>query len=209
MLIWTDIERDSITELLNLGMGQAANSLSELLQREVLLSIPQVDFVSRPDAIKFMEKMAPEELVSVRQNFAGSFGGKAILLFSDTDSLELVRALLSDEILVEDLPDMEQEAVSEVANIVLNACLSSLADALGQDIPTDLPMFHKGEPRSLLETEVEHDIGDNEMFLLTNIKFELKSLEVVGYLVLFLCMASAKNLQLELNRFYDSISAPG
>ncbi len=204
MLTWTDVERDTITELLNLGMGKAAKALSELLHEEILLSIPQVEFVSRLDATKFMEKLAPKELVSVRQEFAGPFGGSAILLFSGDDSLELVRALLSGDIILEDLPDLEQEAVSEVGNIVLNACLSSLADALGQEIPTDLPIFHKGPPRSLLEQEVESDSTDNEMFLLSNIKFELKSLEIVGYLALFLCLASARTLKHELSELYNS-----
>lgn len=204
MLTWTDEERDTITELLNLGMGQAAKALSELLHEEILLSIPQVEFVSRLDAVKFMEKLAPGELVSVRQEFAGPFGGSAILLFSGDDSLELVRALLSGDIILEDLPDLEQEAVSEVGNIVLNACLSSLADALGQDIPTDLPIFHKGAPGTLLEQEIAGDPTDNEMFLLSNIKFELKSLEIVGYLALFLCLASAKTLKRELSELYNS-----
>lgn len=207
MLTWTDTERDTITELLNLGMGQAAKALSELLHEEILLSIPQVEFVSRADAAKFMAKLAPRELVSVRQEFAGSFGGNAILLFSDDDSLELVRALLAGEILLEDLPDLEQEAVSEVGNIVLNACLSSLADALGHEIPTDIPKFHKGAPETLLEQEVGGDFTDNEMFLLSNIKFELKSLEIVGYLALSLCLASARNLKAELNKLYDSFQA--
>lgn len=205
MLTWTTVEKDSIAELLNLGMGQAARALSELLQEEVLLSIPQIEIVSRANATEFLTKLAPRELVSVRQEFGGAFGGNAILLFSENDSLELVRALLADEILLEDLPDLEQEAVSEVGNIVLNACLSSLADALGQEIPTNLPKYHKGDPNSLLEQGVDGERVADELFLLSKIQFELKSLDIVGYLALFLCVDSANRLKQDLNELFNSL----
>ena len=205
MLTWTTVERDAITELLNLGMGQAARALSELLQEEVLLSVPNIEFVSRANATKYLTQLTTRELVSVSQKFGGPFGGNAILLFSDRDSLELVRVLLADEILLEDLPDLEQEAVSEVGNIVLNACLSSLADVLGQDIPINLPNFRKGELNSLLEQDVDSEPTDDELFLLSNVQFELRSLDIVGYFVLFMCVDSANRLKHELNKLFNSL----
>lgn len=204
---WTAVERDAISELLNLGMGQAAKALSELLQQEVLLSVPQVELLNRVDLTESVEKLTTKELVSVRQEFAGPFGGNAVLLFSDDSSLELVRALVADDLLLEDLPYLEQEAVSEVGNIVINACLSSLADALGQEIPVNLPTFGKGKPEDLLGRNSEDETAASELLVFSRIQFELKSLDIVGYLALFLCLESVNRLKRELNDLFDSTQA--
>ena len=204
---WTAVERDAISELLNLGMGQAAKALSELLQQEVLLSVPQVELLNRVDLTESVEKLTTKELVSVRQEFAGPFGGNAVLLFSDDSSLELVRALVADDLLLEDLPYLEQEAVSEVGNIVINACLSSLADALGQEIPVNLPTFGKGKPEDLLGRNSEDETEASELLVFSRIQFQLKSLDIVGYLALFLCLESVNRLKRELNDLFDSTQA--
>ena len=127
------------------------------------------------------------------------------MLFSDRDSLELVRALLTDEMLLEDLPDQEQDAVSEVGNIVLNACLSSIAEVLDQEIPMNLPEFRKGATNSLLKQDVDSESTVDELFLLSNVQFELKSLDIVGCLALFMCVDSANRLKHELNELFNSL----
>lgn len=42
------------------------------------------------------------------------------------------------------LTEMEQEALSEIGNIILTGFLSSIADTLQIEIPTELPVFSHG-----------------------------------------------------------------
>ncbi len=57
----------------------------------------------------------------MRQAFQGAVEGNIALLFAKDSSFNLVGELVGDEVPLEDLPDIEQEAIAEVGNIVLNA----------------------------------------------------------------------------------------
>ena len=46
----TELERDALGELSNIAMARAANSLRQMVEHEVLLSVPTVDILSREQA---------------------------------------------------------------------------------------------------------------------------------------------------------------
>lgn len=133
--ILDDFFIDAVTEVLNIGMGSAAASLSEMVNEEIKLSTPGVEFVSRLEATALLSTKAKTDMVSgVYQSFDGAFAGDALLLFPEQQSLELVRAVLQeDDITLEELTDMEQEAMIEIGNVILNACLCSIADMFSQE----------------------------------------------------------------------------
>src|SRR4051794_20695284 len=88
-------------------------------------------------------------LVRVRQYFAGTVRGKAILIFPDDKSLELVRAvagLLDDEELIA----LHPEALTEIGNIVLGNCLASIANLLEQTFTLSLPEITRGGAADIL-----------------------------------------------------------
>ncbi len=76
-----------------------------------------------------------------------------MLVFPEVHSLELVRSLLKENVPLDSLTDLEQEALMEVGNIILNACLGSISNALGEPINCSMPSFRKRESRSLLDQE--------------------------------------------------------
>ena len=87
----TDLERDALAELSNIAMARAANSLRQMIQNEVLLAVPSVDILTSAAATKLVAIPDNPKLVAVRQDFAGAFSGRALLIFPERNSLELVR----------------------------------------------------------------------------------------------------------------------
>ena len=116
----TDIEQDALAEIANMGVSRAANSLRQMVGEEVLLSVPAVKIVTRQAASKLVERNDATKLVAVQQSFEGPFAGRALLIFPEAQSLELVRAIVGDEHSLEDVIDLEQEALAETGNIILN-----------------------------------------------------------------------------------------
>lgn len=204
MLAWNDVEKDAFAELLNMGMGQAAASLSAMTDQEVLLSIPQVEFVTFEEVAERIGDHADGDMVSVRQGFQGSVEGDISLLFTKKSSLFLVRELLGDDILLEDLPDIEQESIAEVGNIVLNACMAAIANTLNLDIPTALPEFRHG---GLFHSQSAGANEEAPVFLVAQIKFDLKDKGVSGIVVLFLTVSSAIRFKQEIQSLISSYSA--
>ncbi len=76
----TEIERDAISEIANMGVSRAAASLRQMVGEQVLLSVPTVRIVSRQEAAGLVERGSPK-LVAVQQSFEGPFSGRALLIF--------------------------------------------------------------------------------------------------------------------------------
>ena len=116
----SEIEQDALAEIANMGVSRAANSLRQMVGEQVLLSVPAVRVVTRRAALKLVERNNAKKLVAVQQSFEGPFAGRALLIFPEAQSLELVRSIVGDEHSLEDVIDLEQEALAETGNIILN-----------------------------------------------------------------------------------------
>src|SRR5580698_9770179 len=117
-VLLTDLELDALTELVNLGVSNAATSLRELVREEVVLSVPRVVVVTREQALANLSERQAKRLVAVRQDFEGDIRGRALLIFPEAKSMELVRAIISSDLSVEDIMELEQEALAETGNIM-------------------------------------------------------------------------------------------
>src|SRR5580698_1165094 len=94
----TDMEQDALSEIANMGVSRAANSLRQMVGEQVLLSVPAVRIVTRQAASKLVERNNAKKLVAVQQSFEGPFEGRALLIFPEAQSLELVRRLSATSI---------------------------------------------------------------------------------------------------------------
>src|SRR6185436_18663266 len=113
----SEIERDALAEIANMGVSRAATSLRQMVGEQVLLSVPAVNVVTRRAASELVERSGTSKLVGVQQSFEGPFSGRALLIFPQTQSLELVRSIVGDEHTLEDVIDLEQEALAETGNV--------------------------------------------------------------------------------------------
>ncbi len=146
----TEHERDALTELANMGVGRAAASLSRMVDEPIHLRVPDVALLTREEAARELETRDPARLIAVRQDFSGSFSGHALLLFPETNSLELVRAVVGPQPSLEEIADLEEEAMAEVGNVILNGYLATMANLLHEQLQISLPDVLRGSGRSIL-----------------------------------------------------------
>lgn len=181
-----EFELDTIRELFNVGVGAAAAALSEMVQAEVLLGIPDVKLFTRSAAIERLG--GKRDVVAVRQSFCSAFGpGSAVLMFPETQSLELVRAITGEEGELA-LTELEQEALTEVGNIILNACLGTLSNMLESEFEIELPRFARGSSAAVLAEE-HHEV---ELVMLLVIAFSVAGRETEGQLAFILDVGSLR-----------------
>jgi hypothetical protein len=90
--ILNELQLDALTEMVNIGVNRAAAGLREMVGEQVHLSVPKVSLVSRESAIATLGESEAANLVGIHQVFEGDVTGRALLIFPDTKSLELVRA---------------------------------------------------------------------------------------------------------------------
>ncbi len=150
VLMLDELEEDALKEFFNMGLGMAADSLSQMVDNEVLLSLPQLAMVSYQDAVGMLPHKPGEKLVAIRQNFHGELTGTSLLLFPGAESLELVRTLLGEKMPLTALTELEQETLLDVGNVILNAFLVSFTQMMSLDFEFEPAEFLKGDSQFLL-----------------------------------------------------------
>jgi len=184
----TEIEQDALAEIANIGVSRAASSLGQMVGEQVLLSVPAVKIVTRQAASTLVERNNETKLVAVQQSFEGPFAGRALLIFPEAQSLELVRSIVGDEHSLEDVIDLEQEALAETGNIILNGCLATIANVLHRTMRMSLPSIVRGDGAKLFEVD---DAASGEQFVLfLYIDFNIKKRDVHGFIALLMDLPS-------------------
>jgi len=163
-----------------------------MVGEQVLLSVPNVRIVSRQEAAGLVERGSPK-LVAVQQSFEGPFSGRALLIFPQAQSLELVRSIVGAEHSLEDIIDLEQEALAETGNIILNACLATIANVLRKSMRMSLPSVIRGDGATMFETEKPASRGNLVLFLY--IDFTIKNRDIQGFIALLMDLPSITALK--------------
>lgn len=191
---------DTLCELFNIGMGRAAASLSEMVDGEVLLTVPSLQAVDYNTALEIFKNNSPGQVNAVEQCFDGQFSGNAFLFFNDESSLQLVRSILGEDSWSSELGEMEQEALKEVSNIILNACFGCIADVLNCELESSVPELITGNIDDVFDIDRMH-IGNDPLVLTLSMTFSLPSKKITGQVSLIMTSESIKRLITELERF--------
>jgi chemotaxis protein CheC len=199
----SELERDALTELVNIGVSRAAAGLRQMVGEEVLLSVPSIEVVSYRTAVALLGERESDELVAVRQDFSGAFAGRALLIFPQSNSLELVRAVVGDDMPAEELPTMVHEALAETGNIMLNGCLATMANMLRQSLDMTLPEVLRGDGADLFELASQVDEDGFVLFLYIN--FAMQHHDIRGYIAMLMDLPSLTSLKILIGDFITRV----
>lgn len=199
----SELERDAIGEFLNIGMGQAAASLSKIVNEEVSLSVPTVDLLTCQGAVRNLNVSGEQALMAaVREHFSGTcWGGEALLIFPQEQGEVLVRALIGREIPPALLAELEEDALIEVGNVVLNACLSCCSNMLSCEISNSVPIFLIAPLNKLIGDFFSDCVSDQVMFL--QVGFTLNSQSVLGYIALIIENIGSEHFLSQIDNYFN------
>jgi chemotaxis protein CheC len=186
----TDLERDALGELSNIAMARAAHSLRQMVEYQVMLSVPSVDILPKEAATQLISKSNTATLVAIRQDFTGAFSGRALLIFPEASSLELVRVVVGRQLPLEDIVSLEDEALAETGNIILNSWVATIANLLKSGLKMSLPMVIRGDSRQMFRGD-----ESQSLVLFLHIKFEISTKEIRGYVALLMDIPSVEELR--------------
>lgn len=193
-----ELELDALTELVNIGVGRGALSLRELVGEQVLLSVPSLAILSRLEAIDALGPDGSAQLVAVRQGFTGEFSGQALLIFPEISSLELVRAVAGRQLALDDIVELEHEALAEIGNIILNGCIGAIANLMQRTLLMSLPEIIKGTSREFIDL---FSGGIDDIVLVVRINFRLKGHEISGHVAMVMDLESLAILRTLIGEF--------
>jgi len=183
-----ELEHDALTEIINIGVNRAAANLRKMIGDQVHLSVPSIDIVTQRRAARLISEREITELIAVRQDFSGPFSGRAMLIFPESNSLELVRAATGGALTLEEMLDMEHEALAETGNIILNSCLATMANMLQRSMTMTIPQIIRGTGNVLFE--VDDNSAADGLVLFLYIDFVVRKRDIRGYIAMMMGIPS-------------------
>lgn len=171
------LEQDVLSEIFNIGVGKAAAALNQLVREEVVLSVPRVTMMQHLDASKWIAEELQGRISAIHQAYSGDFTGNAALMIPQAQSRNLVRTLLAENAINENSTDIEEEALLEIGNVILNACFGTVSNLLQLDVDISIPELKQANAEQIVPFA-----NAQQWALLLEIKFELQTQEVSGFL---------------------------
>lgn len=194
-------QQDALTELINIGYGRAAGALSELTGYRIQLEVPNVAMHAIDEIAPMLAEVVDGEVASVNQVFSGPIAGSALLLLDEKAALMLSRLLSDERSSTREFDANAREIVTEVGNILLNACLGVFGNLLHVHVSFAVPRLHVETVQHVLESVTVDSEEKLRYGLMIHTQFHLRGSDVTGYLVIILGISSLDRLLRELENW--------
>ena len=195
-----DLEKDAISEVFNIGISRSAASLSEMVGKEVLLSVPSLSISQFSEAVAELSSSSGN-ISGVLEEFDGSVAGNAILLFPHDKTMELMKLIYPPEMTDDILLEMEDDTMSEIGNILLNATLSSLSEILDEEILNQIPKAISGSVEDVLHTSNMAKSG-HEHVLRMNLTMTIADANINGEVSFLIIIKSIQSFKQKLAQYF-------
>lgn len=184
---------DAVTELLNIGVGRAAASMSEMIDQHIELAIPHVTVGHISELLSCIEQSGDVSIIE--QRFSGRFNGMSALMFPTESAQTMVYLLMGEEIpdsaSSEEL-EMERESVlTEIGNVLINCLMGSLGNILEEHLDYKLPQFTEQPLKALCDVWAEQADG----MLIAEVQFSVADANISGRFMVIFEVGSLEALQ--------------
>lgn len=197
-MILTARQLDALQELVNIGIGQAAGVLNDMIDSPIRLQIPYLQILSPTDVQEELQShLNGEQIAAVQLKFTGSFAGIAQLVFPTNSAAMLVTMLTGEEIGSHDLDSVKIGTLSEVGNIVINGVMGAISNVLQQRLNYSIPNYMEGTIGTLLTSG---DISTDTVVLLAQTRFIIERLHIEGDIILIFNLNSFDTLLAAINQ---------
>tara|TARA_B100000614_G_scaffold165156_1_gene147030 strand:- start:1177 stop:2190 length:1014 start_codon:yes stop_codon:yes gene_type:complete len=131
---------DAYRELVNVAMGRAGENLARQLGEFIDLPIPNVNIIENNELhMAFAEVNRNDSVSAVSKGFVSAgINGEALVIFNDTDFENIITLLNYDQL---SAAPAQLEALMDISNILIGACLNALSDQLNVTFSHSSPII--------------------------------------------------------------------
>ncbi|MGE5358755.1 MAG: hypothetical protein ACM3NQ_07020 [Bacteroidales bacterium] len=202
MIELSDPQRDALIEMINVGFGRAAAALSKLTGYRVVLEVPRIGIYPVTALNGTLGQFLHDDIATVHQIFTGPVAGDALLILDQYGASTLKQLLTDEPALPLRADGSAREVLTEVGNILINACLGTLGNVLDVHVTFSVPQLTLHTLSALLDSLI---IGRQGLryALVVHAGFRLRESEVKGYMIIVLSVASLDRLLRAIQEWED------
>jgi len=161
-----EMQLDALREIGNIGSGNAATALSQMLERPVNIAVPKITVLDYETVTEILG--GPEELmIGLLLTLSGDLTGMIMFLLQKEFANMILTDLLGDAGSFDQDDSMGCSAVMEVGNIMAASYINAIASLTGMRIELSPPSFCMDMVGAILSVPTIYyaDISDKIVFI--------------------------------------------
>ncbi len=171
--MFDEMDLDILREIGNIGAGNAATALSEMVGEAIDIGVPNcklIPYAEMADVLGGSEQV----IVGILVQLSGDLEGFILMAQRPKDSEKMLRLLMKMDMSIPE-DDIEEalknlEPLLEIVNIVAGSYLSAISSMTGLTIYPDIPRVTMDMAMSIMNVPalVYGDVGDSALLLETS-----------------------------------------
>jgi chemotaxis protein CheC len=138
----SELQKDILKEVGNVGIGNAATALSNMINKKVNIALPSLEIIPID---KFLSDTSENILVSICK-ISGELLGSIVICFDKKTAFPLVDMMMMQEVgITKKIDDMTVSAFKELINVIGGAYLDSLSSMFNFRLMPMPPSFSYGK----------------------------------------------------------------
>lgn len=155
-------------QMSELALTEAASLLSIVSHREIRMSVSSIGLFDNHQTDHFFADLAPD-LTAICQHLEGAQRGEILFILPQQVALLMIRQLLNDNSQFNPTTELEEEALSEIGNIIINSFLSHSSQVFKGSVTSTLPQLSHGQYTQLFRDLNVENAGNGWCYLQVNI----------------------------------------
>jgi chemotaxis protein CheC len=187
-----DMQRDALTETINIGVGRASRALSLFAQSEVAMSVPII-IQSEPEDIRSIVSPAlfdSPDVSSVSRRVVGLDADVVMIFQASTEALkEMTKTNIVREG-QEDPTDVRDAVINKIGYLVIESCLDQIENVVGRNIERFKLHYFPRLPKGIFHEKY----APQEGVIIVKIDIAIPKRNITGHLLCALTHKAANRM---------------
>lgn len=125
----SNIQKSALKEIGNIGAGNAASALSQMVGRKIEMSVPEISIIATEEIQKTLSEQSQKKGVGIYTMVYGDVNGKILMYFEKENAFQLIDIMMgrtSGD--TKSIEDIEESAIKEIGNILASSYLSAIGE---------------------------------------------------------------------------------
>ncbi len=178
------VQFDILQEIINMGMGEAASSLSTLVRAKISIKTPELEILAANEVNDYFTAQFPDLGIHVSQTFTGDMAGQSLLCYSRQSSCSLLEVLTGENVQTLNFSNQQIAILEEIGNIILGSCLTVIANVIDDVFKFEIPNVGVGVSDYL--STLFSEFSDFEKALIVKTEMTAKDKNISGHIIILL-----------------------
>lgn|SRR5208337_1596443 len=194
---FTKVQMDAMQELANIGAAHSATTLSQMLNTQIDMSVPEINVV---DIAKAGDFLSDELTTMVVFELQGDIphGGYLILHFPRDSAILTANIIQGSTETDQPFGEMDQSAILELGNIMISSFLSAASDLLGFIMLPSPPMLVVDMAHAAITSLIAQMAVEVNDVILFRVKLTSDEYHIAGNILIFLEVATLRKVAARL-----------